>query len=74
MCSSARVRGLAPCLLASKLLKDREIVSEVASQAPRLGHWCVAIIGSQVNDRWDVKITGPRWRSQGRSDYQCAWW
>jgi len=27
--------------------------------ADRLGDWRVSIIGSQANDRWDMKIAGP---------------
>ncbi len=27
--------------------------------ADRAGHWRVSIIGSQTNDRWEMKVTGP---------------
>jgi hypothetical protein len=28
--------------------------------ADRAGDWCVSIVGSQANDRWEMKITGPK--------------
>ena len=28
--------------------------------ADRPGEWRVSIIGSQANDRWEMKITGPK--------------
>jgi hypothetical protein len=35
----------------------RAIIEHVL--ADRLGDWRVSIVGSQANDRWEMKITGP---------------
>jgi hypothetical protein len=35
----------------------RAIIEHVL--ADRLGDWRVSIIGSQANDRWEMRITGP---------------
>jgi hypothetical protein len=35
----------------------RAIIEHVL--ADRLGDWRVSIVGSQANDRWDLKIVGP---------------
>jgi hypothetical protein len=36
----------------------RAIVEHVF--ADRLGDWRVSIVGSQANDRWEMKIVGPK--------------
>ena len=39
---------------------QRDVVAIVEHVlADRLGNWRVLIVGSQANDRWEVKITGP---------------
>jgi hypothetical protein len=44
---------------------DSAVRSEVVAAiehvfADRPGDWRVSIIGSQANDRWEMKITGPK--------------
>jgi hypothetical protein len=43
---------------------DPALVSEIVATiehmfADRPGDWRVSIVGSQANDRWEMKITGP---------------
>ena len=43
---------------------DPELQRDVAALiehvlAERSGHWRISIIGSQANDRWEMKILGP---------------
>jgi hypothetical protein len=43
---------------------DPELQQEVVAAiehalADRIGDWRVSIIGSQANDKWEMKITGP---------------
>jgi hypothetical protein len=40
-------------------LKAAVVASIEHAFADRLGDWRVLIIGSQANDRWEMKITGP---------------
>jgi hypothetical protein len=39
---------------------QREVAALIEHMlADRLGDWLVTIVGSQGNDRWELKITGP---------------
>jgi hypothetical protein len=43
---------------------DATVRSEVVAAiehvfADRAGDWCVSIVGSQANDRWEMQIAGP---------------
>src|SRR5207253_9292892 len=39
---------------------QREVVATIEHVlADRPGNWRVSIVGSQANDKWEVKITGP---------------
>jgi hypothetical protein len=53
-----------PVLVSVANLSDAELASKVrAAIAHALGHypgdWHVSIVGSQANDRWELKVEGP---------------
>src|SRR5438046_5045365 len=48
----------------------QEVVATVEHVlSDRAGDWRVSIIGSQANDRWEMKITGPNAEDAGRSGF-----
>src|SRR5207237_1769005 len=52
---------------------QREVVATIEHVlADRPGNWRVSIVGSQANDKWEMKITGPNASFSGRAnDSSC---